>query len=71
MPDPSGEFQTLSSTGMIDVHNPFFLPQGTNGRSCASCHPHQTGWTLSPPEVQERFLATAGTDPVFRPVDGA
>lgn len=69
--DFSGAFQTLSSSGTIDTHNPFFLPLGTNGRSCASCHPHATGWTLSPPEVVQRFLRTAGTDPVFRPVDGA
>lgn len=69
--DPDGAFETVSSTGAIDSHNPFFLPQGSNGRSCASCHPHATGWALSPAEVQQRFLRTAGTDPVFRPVDGA
>lgn len=71
VPDPTGAFQSLTTNATIDTSNPFFIAQGTNGRSCASCHPHQTGWTLSPPEVMQRFLNTAGTDPVFRPVDGA
>jgi hypothetical protein len=31
----------------------------------------ETGWTLTPDDVRRRFDATAGRDPVFRPVDGA
>jgi cytochrome c peroxidase len=49
----------------------FFQPLGTNGRSCASCHVASTGWTLNPSEVQARFLATDGLDPLFSANDGA
>ena len=70
VPDASGSLQTISTQGGINTHNPFFLPEGGNGRTCASCHVQETAWTLSPPEVQQRFLRTAGTDPLFRPVDG-
>lgn len=69
-PDASGSFETVSTQGGIDTHNPFFLSEGSNGRACSSCHVAETAWTLSPWEVQQRFLRTAGTDPLFRPVDG-
>src|SRR6185312_4590065 len=55
----------------VDTHNPFFLPEGSNGRACVSCHVQASGWSITPPELQQRFLRTNGTDPVFRPVDGA
>ncbi|MGH9476615.1 MAG: hypothetical protein ACRD1C_09810 [Terriglobales bacterium] len=71
LPDTSGEFQTLSTQGRIDHQNPFFLAEGSNGRTCASCHSPRTGWSLSPWEVQERFLRSQGLDPLFRPVDGS
>jgi len=71
IPDATGLVQTVSTAGGVDTHNPFFLPEGTNGRSCSSCHVQATGWGISPPEVALRFLRTAGTDPIFRPVDGA
>ena len=37
---------------------------GGNGRTCATCHPSQTG-TLSPADVQRRLL-TDPADPLFR-----
>ena len=49
----------------------FFQPLGTNGRSCVSCHLPGSGWTLTPTEVQARFLATQGNNPFFRTVDGS
>jgi hypothetical protein len=73
MPDPTGGFTTFSTTGTIDTTNPFFQSLGGNGRACVHCHQAQDGWGLTPPNVQARFEATTpkGTDPVFRPVDGA
>src|SRR6185437_10014807 len=71
IPDATGLVQTVSTAGGVDTNNPFFLSEGTNGRTCASCHVQATGWGISPPEVALRFLRTAGTDPIFRPVDGA
>lgn len=69
--DPSGVLGTYSTNGAIDVTNPFFQSLGANGRTCNSCHVSSTAWTISPPEVQSRFNATNGTDPIFRTVDGA
>jgi hypothetical protein len=71
-PDPSGVLRTMTlDGGDLDVTNPFFQSLGTNGRSCVSCHVPSTGWTISPPEVQRRFEATLGLDPIFRTVDGS
>ena len=69
--DPSGTLGTYSTNGAIDITNPFFQNLGANGRTCNSCHVSSTAWTIAPPEVQARFNATKGTDPIFRPVDGA
>ncbi|WHZ18437.1 MAG: Cytochrome c peroxidase [Rhodanobacteraceae bacterium] len=69
--DPSGWLQTSTPSGTIDQGNPFFQSLGSNGRSCHSCHQQQDGWTISAADVRRRFNATAGTDPIFRPVDGA
>jgi cytochrome c peroxidase len=73
MPSPTGRFQTYSSTGTIDQTSPFFASLGTNGRTCASCHQAQDGWTIVPAHLQARFAATTpkGTDPIFRTNDGA
>lgn len=76
-PDPlqpvsnaAGSALTLSSTGSIDTANPFFLAMG-NGRSCASCHQPDNGWSIGPDKLAARFNSSAGLDPVFRSVDGA
>ena len=70
-PNPTGYAATFSTTGVVDLQGPFFQSLGTNGRSCSSCHQPSDGWTVTPAHLQERFDATSGTDPVFRPVDGA
>ncbi len=68
--DPSGIFRTLA-LGPVELSNPFFEKLGTNDRTCASCHDVGEGWSITPPVLQQRFQATQGKDPVFRPVDGA
>ncbi len=70
-PNESGESATYNVAGPIDLGNPFFKSLGTNGRSCASCHQPAQGWSVSPSEIQARFQATAGFDPIFRLNDGA
>jgi cytochrome c peroxidase len=70
-PNATGFSATFSTTGAVSLDGPFFQSLGTNGRSCSSCHQPSDGWTITPPHLQERFAATDGTDPVFRPVDGA
>lgn len=70
--DPGGTFATLNLGGPTDTDsNPFFQPMGTNGRSCVTCHQPSDAFSITPPHLQQRFNATRGTDPIFRPVDGA
>jgi hypothetical protein len=69
--DDSGVAVTISTNGFIDRRNPFFRELGMNGRSCVTCHQPQEGWTITPKGLRERFDRTQGTDPVFRPNDGA
>ncbi len=66
-----GSAETISTAGILSTTgNLFFQPLG-NGRSCASCHDVNAGWTLTPQVLASRFSASNGTDPVFKPVDGA
>jgi hypothetical protein len=67
----SGVAATFSATGRIDFTGPFFQDVGTNGRACVTCHQPRTGWTITPQDVQARFDATLGTDPIFRTNDGS
>ncbi len=70
--DPDGAFATLNLGGPTDTRtNPFFQDLGSNGRRCVTCHQPSDAWSVTPPHVQARFAASNGTDPIFRPVDGA
>src|SRR5438445_6482782 len=69
--DPTGVLSTYSTAGGIDINNPFFQSLGTNGRSCNTCHISSSAWTITPADVQAKFNATLGTEPIFRPVDGS
>jgi hypothetical protein len=70
--DPDGAFTTLNLGGPTDTStNPFFQDLGSNGRRCVTCHEPNDAFSITPPHIQARFAATGGTDPIFRPVDGA
>jgi hypothetical protein len=70
--DPSGLIGTLNANGpTLTQNNAFFQNLGTNGRTCFSCHQPDQGWSVSAQAVHLRFLLSGGTDPIFRPVDGA
>jgi cytochrome c peroxidase len=68
--DSSGTLSTFSQ-GPVNLSGPLFSKLGTNDRSCTSCHDSSDGWSVTPAHLQQKFDATQGTDPVFRPVDGA
>ncbi|MEP6858998.1 MAG: hypothetical protein ABJE66_00160 [Deltaproteobacteria bacterium] len=68
LPDPGPN--TFFSAGAPKVGDPFFTSLGTNGRSCATCHVGGEGWSITPADIQARFDATGGLDPVFRTNDG-
>jgi len=70
--DPAGRFANVNTAGPTDIDsNPFFQDLGTNGRRCVTCHQPSDAWSVTPPHIRERFNATHGTDPIFRPNDGS
>jgi cytochrome c peroxidase len=70
--DPEGRFANLNLGGPTDTsNNAFFEDLGTNGRRCVTCHQPSDAFSVTPPHIRERFEATQGSDPIFRPVDGA
>jgi hypothetical protein len=71
IPNATGFAATFSTTGSIDLGNEFFQSLGTNGRRCVTCHVPTTGWTITPADVRARFVASGGTEPIFRPNDGS
>lgn len=70
-PNSSGLAATYSTKHRLDLSNPFFQSLGRNGRSCNTCHQQGEGWTVTPPQIEQRFNASAGMDPIFRLNDGA
>jgi cytochrome c peroxidase len=70
--NPTGASETYSTTGGgIDLTGPFFQSLGTNGRSCATCHQPSDAMSVAAANVQQRFVATQGLDPIFRTNDGS
>jgi hypothetical protein len=65
----AGTAATFSTAGFVDLTNPFHVPQGTNGRSCESCHLPQVGWSIRPIDVELKFFLTQGNDPIFNALD--
>ncbi len=66
----AGTAATYSTTGALDLSNPFHVPpQGSNGRKCESCHLPHAGWSIRPIDVELLFLVTGGTDPLFNKLD--
>src|SRR5690349_15891173 len=68
-PNPGGSAATFSTAGFIDLTNEFHTPQGTNGRSCGTCHLPESGWSITPARVESLFADTDGTAPIFNPLD--
>ncbi|GGK13956.1 hypothetical protein [Luteimonas terricola] len=69
--NPAGWLRSVNRLGAIDLQSAFFQSLGRNGRSCSSCHEMGAAWSITPREIQARFDATDGTDPLFRPNDGS
>src|SRR5687767_9630734 len=47
-----GAAATFSTAGFVDLLNAFHTPQGTNGRSCATCHLPEAGWGINPAQIE-------------------
>ncbi len=57
----------VSAAIALNAHppNPFFDPSiGTNGQACVTCHEPQTGITITPPFIREKFEESDGTSAV-------
>ena len=67
--NPGGLDATFSTQGSVDLTGEYFQPQGTNGRSCASCHTVSDAWSITPATLQELFDSSAGAHPVFNELD--
>ena len=65
----AGTAATFSTAGFVDLHNLFHVPQGSNGRSCQSCHLVHAGWSVRPIDVEIKFALTHGLDPIFNLLD--
>ena len=67
--NPGGKAATFSTQGHVNLTGEYFQAQGTNGRSCASCHISQEAWSINPGTLQDMFDQTHGTHPVFNRLD--
>jgi hypothetical protein len=65
----AGTAATVSRDGFVELSNAFHVPQGTNGRSCATCHLVQAGWSIRPLDAELLFWTTQGHHPIFNPLD--
>lgn len=65
----NGLSATFSTQGFVDITSEYFRAQGTNGRSCATCHTAQNAWSISPDTIRALFAQTGGTHPIFNPLD--
>ena len=69
--DDIGHLVTVDINGALDLTNPFFQDLGTNGRRCVTCHQPDDAWTVTPQQVQQRFVRSHGRDPIFHANDGS
>jgi len=70
--DATGTIGVWQSAGAVAASgNPFFMPLGTNGRTCATCHVRGSGMSVTARSLQARYTKSNGRDPVFAAVDGS
>jgi cytochrome c peroxidase len=70
--DPTGKIGSYQPGGPTKTsQNAFFASLGTNGRSCITCHQPPNGMSVSVKNIDDRYNATGGTDPIFDPIDGS
>jgi cytochrome c peroxidase len=60
---------TFSTEGLVDLTGEYFQAQGSNGRSCSTCHIAQEAWSINPIAIKLLFAVTGGTHPIFNPLD--
>jgi cytochrome c peroxidase len=68
-PNASGFSATLSDQGFVNLTTEYSQAQGSNGRSCQTCHIPQQAWSINPNAIQVLFFLTGGTHPIFNRLD--
>lgn len=69
-PNPNGAAATFTTQGShVELDGEYFRAQGSNGRSCATCHAPGDAWGINPGTLQRLFSETNGTHPVFNRLD--
>src|SRR3712207_632383 len=69
-PNPNGAAATFTTQGShVDLTGEYFQAQGTNGRSCATCHIPEEAWGINPGTLQRLFSETGGEHPIFNALD--
>lgn len=64
-----GKAATFSTQGSVNLAGEYFQAQGTNGRSCGSCHIPEEAWSINPGTLQHLFDESQGLHPVFNRLD--
>jgi cytochrome c peroxidase len=67
--NPGGHGASYSTQGRVDLTGEYFQAQGSNGRSCVTCHIPEEAWAINPGTLERLFRETGGTHPVFNPLD--
>ena len=67
--NPAGFAATFSTQGVVSLTGEYFQAQGTNGRSCVTCHLANEAWAITPGSIQDMFDQTGGLHPIFNPLD--
>ena len=67
--NPGGKGATFSTQGRVNLTGEYFQAQGSNGRSCATCHTPAEAWSLVPSTIQKLFDDSDGLHPIFNLLD--
>ena len=70
--NPDGQVSIKNRGGAIRTKDhAFFDPLGTNGRACVTCHQPASAMSVAAATIRQRWLDSAGKDPVFAAFDGS
>jgi cytochrome c peroxidase len=67
--NPDGLAATSSTQGSVNLSGEYFQAQGSNGRSCSTCHIPENAWSINPTTISQLFELTDGTHPIFNALD--
>jgi cytochrome c peroxidase len=65
----NGLAATSSTQGFVNLSGEYFQAQGSNGRSCSTCHMAENAWSINPATISLLFELTGGTHPIFNALD--